>query len=106
MRRRSVLGMTAMAGLGGLAPVARGAQAVPPSPEMQILSEYMAAAAGMLLPSDAAEQGRRRLAQAPRRRHQELSVSGVADTWWILRSAPACSSSGSMRSPTAARIAA
>ena len=58
MRRRSVLGMATMAGLGGLAPVARAAQAVPTSPEMQFLSEYMAAAPGMLLPSDAAEQAR------------------------------------------------
>ena len=58
MRRRDVLGMAAMAGLGGIAPVARGAQAAPPSPEMQFLSDYMAAAAGMLLPSDVAEQAR------------------------------------------------
>ena len=58
MRRRSVLGMAAMAGLGGIVPVSRGAQAAPLSPEMQFLSEYMAAAATMLLPSDAAEQAR------------------------------------------------
>ena len=58
MRRRTLLRMAATTGLAGLPPLARGAGAEPPSREMQILSDYMAGAASMLLPADAAEQAR------------------------------------------------